>query len=72
MVEDMLVPAKSDANKGAPIEIMVDRSTGIDTSVLRVILVSQDPTETPKRTMWCAGARGMFGAAIHKVIGIKY
>lgn len=72
MTEDMLVPAKSDASKGMAIEVMADRSTGIDTSVLRVVLVSQSASETPKRTMWCAGARGIYGAAIHKVIGVKY
>lgn len=72
MVEDMLVPAKSDPNKGMPIDVMVDRTTGIDTSVLLIILVSQNASETPKRTMYCAGARGIYGAAIHKIIGIKY
>lgn len=72
MIEDMLVPGVDTVNKGMCIEVMADRSTGIDTSVLRLILVSQGAGETPKRTLWCAGARGIYGAAIHKVIGIKY
>lgn len=71
-VADLLVPRKDTANKGMPFRVLVYRSTGLDTAALSVILVSQAQAETVKRTLYCNGATGVYGVAIHKVIGIKY
>lgn len=72
VVADLLVPRKDTVTKGMPFRVLVYRSTGLDTSALSFVLVSQSASETAKRTIYCNGATGIYGAAIHKIIGIKY
>lgn len=71
-VEDLMVPHVADRFRGMRFRVLVERSTGTDVSIFSVVLESQDPDETAKRTIVCEGASGILGACIHKVIGIKY
>ena len=71
-VPDILIPGADTANKSMCFTVVVYRTTGMDESCLRMVLIPQAAAETAKRTIYCNGARGIYGAAIHKIIGIKY
>ena len=75
IVTDLLEPRKDNLNMGMPFRLSVVRTTGLDTSVLSTVLIPQGTSGAiAKRTIWCLGTNGgmNWGAAIHKVIGIKY